>query len=356
MSYSRYAVLKADVRSTANVVSSTGGPKFGMTTALAFTGTYGFTAPTDASGMLFPDTPAARVSFMLAPNGMQSSGQLWVARFAVGSTAIALEYNTATMTFVLFAGYVSGTSTLLYPGTTTCWPNFRYSNNQWYNISRVAYLHDTNGFVSAYVDGIKVATWTGDTRLYNSGSSTPLDQMYGFFLAGNNGADYGGTAYLDDIYCDIGDGSEADTCPPTRRFQVSLPTANGATVQWTPSAGANYAAVDDAPPDSETTFVYAEAADLTDLYAYTAPGLFDYDVKSVTVAPFAKKTDAAIGSTLRIVASDADATQESDELALTVSYAYYQKHFPLAGDGQPWGSIAEVNAARFGVKSDGVYA
>lgn len=357
MSYSRFAVLKADVRSTVNIVGYDGSGIFAPSNNIpAFTGVYSFRNSLHSSGVFFAGpTPAARVSCMFSPNGMQATGQAWIALFTVGNTIVRLEYDAPSFSFRLRCGFEMGTATARTPGTTTVFPLFRYSNNQWYNVSLVAYLHDTNGFVSAYVDGVKVATWTGDTRIYESGSATPLDQISGFFLAGQGGSDWAASLYLDDIYCDIGDGSEPDACPPTRRFQVSLPTGNGATIEWTPNTGTNYAAVDEAPPDEGTTFVYAEAADLTDLYSYTATGLFGYDIKSVTVMPFAKKTDSAVASTLRIIASDTDAVQESDELALTASYAYYQKHFPLAGDGNPWGSIAEINAARFGVKSDGVY-
>jgi hypothetical protein len=357
MAYGRFCVLKGDVRGTANIVGYDGSGIFTLSNNIpAFTGVYSFRNSAHSSGMFFAaPTPAARVSCMFSPNGMQATGQAWIAFFTVGNTVVRLEYDVSSFSFRLRCGFESGTATARTPGTTTVSPLFRYSGNQWYNVSLVACLHAANGFVSAYVDGVKVATWSGDTRIYESGSATPLDQISGFFLAGNGGSDWAGSLYLDDIYCDIGDGSEADACPPTRRFEVDLPVADGATVQWTPSAGANYAAVDDAPPDNDATAVYAEAADLTDLYAYTVTGLAGYDIKSVTVALYGKRTDAAVASTFRAVATDADATQESAEILPAAAYNYYQAYFPLAGDGQPWDSAAAVTAARFGVKSDGAY-
>ena len=113
---------------------------------------------------------------------------------------------------------------------------------------------------------MQVLGWTGDTRVYASNSTTPLTWLSGAYLLGGG---WNLSVYGDDFYCDVWEGADAPlmACPSSRRFLPAFPNGAGATAQWTPNSGANWQAVDEAPPDSETTYVKATVAGLRDSYS-----------------------------------------------------------------------------------------
>jgi len=70
-----------------------------------------------------------------------------------------------------------------------------------------------------------------------------------------------------------------------------VPTGAGASTGWTPSAGANWAAVDEVPPDDDTTYVSASTAGTRDAYVFESVPA-GVDPPGVTVSLYAKKTGA----------------------------------------------------------------
>ena len=144
---------------------------------------------------------------------------------------------------------VNGSGTVI--ATSTVIPN----PNAWNHYALAATCHDTAGAVVVWANGVKVIDVTNvDTR---NGGTGVLNN--GYFTSatlgtGNNGA----YVEVDDIF--ISDSRDGlGDCRVVRL----LPNAAGDTTAWTPSAGANWDAVNDT---SATDYVGTATAGAKDLY------------------------------------------------------------------------------------------
>lgn len=249
------------------------------------------------------------------------------------ATLMTLFYHDTTKVVTFQVGsVVVGTYTLAQLNMST--------PNAWMHIG-MTYL-PALGKCTIYIDGLPVTSYSGEI------TGTP--QIIGF--AGGGWATY---AYMDDMYLD--GGIETDEAPPPDRFLFRIATSAGSTAQWTPTGAAtNVACVDDAPPNDDTDYVKAEAADLIDLYTI-APFVLPSDYGIIGVTSLALVKRMASGPTVKLLASDGVNTIESDEKTPTVSYGYSLHTMSVAPDNSDWGITPDkVNATQFGIKSTGLYA
>jgi len=176
----------------------------------------------------------------------------------VGDIYVGWHNNTGALDLVVNGTAVDSIDVALANFSTT---------NVWQHCGITCKADAVSGFVSFYIDGVQVLSWTGNT-------GTSLDGCYcggrtsGSFNSWNN------YMYFDDFYLDSGSG-EADAAPPSLRFDWSLVDAAGSHAAWTPLASTNISNVDDAAAhDSDTTYNSACAAGLKDGYntaAITVP-------------------------------------------------------------------------------------
>jgi hypothetical protein len=110
------------------------------------------------------------------------------------------------------------------------------------------------GRVEVKIDGVQDIDFTGDTK---PGADTQFNRVR---LGSTGDTDTYCYAYFDNFIVDDA-GWIGDT-----KIQAILPTGAGATTGWTPSAGNNYACVDEVPP-SDADYVSINAIDTTDTYA-----------------------------------------------------------------------------------------
>jgi hypothetical protein len=281
----------------------------------------------------------------------------------VDGASLVFRFNPTNNDVTLVAGYVIGTSTVQIAVTQNV--PVLANVNTWRHVAMIANIAATDGFASLYVDGVKVAEWTGDTRLYRSGESTPRTAITGIYAAGTGlnwpGAgshNWGLHVYVDDFYADFWDGvgTLVNAPPPTRRFLAAFPNGAGSSTQWTPSTGSNWQNVDEAPPNDETDFNRAQAPNLLDLYAFsdvTVP--LDHAVRAVIPIAYARKSDAGVDSQVRVVAKTGANIVKSDAKALPTSYGYVWERWTTQADGASAWTEAAVNAAEFGVESAGTF-
>jgi hypothetical protein len=212
----------------------------------------------------------------------------------------------------------------------------------------VGVLFSKNASFTVWVNGVQVLQHTTGSDI----NYQPSGVYVGRSTATAAWANY---AYYDDLYVDTGSGNAVGT-PSSCRFLPAFPAGAGADTEWTPNTGANYAALAEAPPDDDTTYVKAAGAGLRDLYPFTAITVpADYGVRAVIIAPYAERTDAAVASTLKVVAVDGTAETLGDALVLPTTYGYVWQRLATAPDGNGW-SEAVINAAEFGIESSGVYS
>jgi hypothetical protein len=81
-----------------------------------------------------------------------------------------------------------------------------------------------------------------------------------------------GDIYFDDLAVNNDSGSFQNSWPGAGSITVLRPNAAGDNTTWTPSAGSNYAAVDEVTPDDASTYVGSNSAGQIDDYDIDNPG------------------------------------------------------------------------------------
>lgn len=198
-------------------------------------------------------------------------------------------------------------------------------------------LHATTGIAEVRRDGVVVATFTGNT--INSGAGTMDAVSIGDISNANAGFD----AYFDDYWIDDA-AYNGDL-----RVGVILPTGAGNTTGLTPSSGSNYAVVNEALQNGDTGYVSSSTVSAKDTYAYADLPANAATVKAVMAAPIARKEDAG-ARYVCAVARSGGADYDGSALSLGTTYeAQAQIWNTNPATSAAW-TVAEVNAAEFGVK------
>lgn len=151
------------------------------------------------------------------------------------------------------------------------------------------------------------------------------------------------TSWVDDLYIDDTD-FNGDT-----KIVTIYPNGAGDDANWTPSAGSNYACVDETPFNSDTDYVSTATNNLVDTYAFgdvPAGGT----VLGVMVNVIARADDASAVSVAPIVKPGSTKHVGTTRL-LTQTYLPYYEIFNTNPDTSAAWTINEVNATKFGIKS-----
>lgn len=360
MSWTRFGQLSGETQSLANV-AGLGGSGYSVSNTTAFSGSWsyrtsGTNAPLGFAGAL---GVAARCGMQFRHAG-QSVNNAVVIGMLIDGCSLVFRFNEANNDVTLLAGYTSNTTNVRTP-TSANVPALA-DQNTWRHVGMVAYLAASGGFVSLYIDGVAVLSWTGDTRLYRSGETTPRTAITGIYVAGTGtawtgvgAATWANYAYIDDLYFDswTGESAPTDAPAPTRRFGLAVVEADGDSTQWTPTSGSdNYAMLTDRPPDDDTSTVTAGATGLVDLYhagGFTLP--VDHVVRAVIPMALMKKTDAGVDSRAKLQLKLGD-TVASDAKVLPTSYGYVWERWTRRPDDTAWDEAA-VNSIQIGLESAG---
>jgi len=162
----------------------------------------------------------------------------------------------------------------------------------------------------------------------------------------------GGAALdFDDFYLCDATGAQNNDFLGDVRVQAILPSAAGATTQWTPSAAvANYTTVDEATPNDDTDYNSSATLNQIDTYAYGDVTPTTGTVKGIQTNCYARKDDAGIRTIAPVIRHAAVDYVQANLPNLSTSYQYLPQVVELnPGTGVAF-TIADVNAAEFGVK------
>jgi len=246
---------------------------------------------------------------------------------AGGVEHVRLTYN-GNGTFT-----VSRAGTALAGGTTAV---LSVLANVWYYLELDVTIDDATGAFNLRFQGTSVCSNTGvDTRNGGNASTDNILLQHGASGAGD----------FDDLYLASGATSfQGDT-----RVITGLPTGDGGTVQWTPSTGVNHwAVVDENPENGDTDYVSDATGGDRDLYTYPALGVTG-TVIAVQTGAVARKDDAGARNLALVVKSGAT-TSDGTTQALAASYGGYTRIDTVDPNTAAAWTVANVNAAQFGVK------
>ncbi|MDX9689775.1 MAG: hypothetical protein RBT70_04815 [Alphaproteobacteria bacterium] len=214
----------------------------------------------------------------------------------------------------------------------------------WNFIELKTTIHDTTGSMELRVNGVTVATYTGDTKYSSTiGTARSIRLSGGVYSSSLYG-------WIDDLYICDGTGTTNNDFLGDCRVDTLYPNGVGATAQFTPTGSAtNWENVDDVPSDEDSSYNASDTVGTIDSFTFTDMAVLNASVFGVQANILARKDDAG-SRTLRAVVRVGGANYEGGDLPLGDSYLNQQLIWPTnPATAGAWTETA-INAAEFGYK------
>ena len=209
----------------------------------------------------------------------------------------------------------------------------------WRGISSYLEFKWTAGHLTIRCDGATVLDLAGNFGAGPANQIT-LGTSVGYYLT------------LDDIYvCDDTGAANNDFLGDTRILST-IPTGDGAELQWTPSSGTtHYTLLDEATPNGDTDYISAAAAGQTDTFTFPALTLpTGYGIlRAVQVMAYAKSPVGGVDRLAGIARVGGTDYPSAEGIVQAVYTGIANVFEGNPATGNPW-TLAEVNAAEWGVK------
>jgi len=221
--------------------------------------------------------------------------------------------------------------------------------NDWCCIEVHVLIDNAIGIVQVRLDGVQIIDFLGDTQYGTeiivyaiSWGSTPETGVPSLRC---------GYCYYDDLAVNNPHGIRNNSWPGLGGIIGLVPTGTGNYTQLTPSAGTNWQAVNDVPPDDDAAYVEQATVDLKDTYQMQdliiTPGKVA-DIAAVQWLCRAYNTVSQGGNFARLLRLYGVDYQD-DDIGYDRSYDYHPEILETSPDtGQDW-TGDEVNALEAGV-------
>jgi len=287
---------------------------------------------------------ALKVDNLLGVNG--STGDSKIFSVHEGDAEHLYVLLNPSGTFTLYTGMLS-TSTLVANSSEGI------TSGTWMFVEFKWRIDPGAGSFEIRVNGISVLTYSGTTiedyaaipslgmwnsvRIFGTQSAvSPLltMRMCDLYLADLASADG------DDVSDFLGDGV----------VETIMPNAGGASSGWTPSSGSNYAAVDEIPPDDDSSYVATTDPNTIDTYnCQNVPTTAV--VKGLQVCLLARKEEEGAASVAPVIRQSGTNYVGPTQGVASVSYdRYITQAYDLNPATLAKFTATEVNADEFGVK------
>jgi hypothetical protein len=219
-------------------------------------------------------------------------------------------------------------------------PKYVYSLRQWFYIEVKCTFSASTGSWELRVNSRTVRTASGLNTIQSANA-------YANRLA--LGAGYENMQWIDDLYvCDSSGSTNNDFLGDIKVVTI-LPNADGSNTGWTPSSGtSHYAVVDESPANDDTDYLYTSTAGATDTENFQDITLTG-SIKGILQLACIRKDDAGARSAA-LICRVGTTDYEGPEVSLGNSYTYLQQiRETNPATGSPW-TVADINAAQFGVR------
>lgn len=213
--------------------------------------------------------------------------------------------------------------------------------DEWHCVEWYAKIADSGGRSIVKLDGTIVQDFTGDTR--NAGVADIQTIQFGA-----NSTVQGVNFWADDVAINSTSGAVNNSYPGQGGIYGIVPSAAGNYTQLTPSAGDNYACVDEAPPNDATDYVGSATTDKKDSYAMGNVTPTGGTVLAVNVLLRARLSEAGTGAIARLLRIASTDYQGSDR-NIDVSWTSYGEILETSPATAVAWTIAEVNGLEAGV-------
>ena len=294
------------------------------------TGTYCLYAP--SYGCVRKTIPAKSAIYMAFKFESNTSNLTRpIVKFMNGATVLgALALETATLKLIAYKG---DSATELGKSASAM------SVSAW-KLVEIYYLpHLTDGAFQVKIDGvleIDIDPATGNTS--TAPSTTNIDTVQLGSSASLS------ASYFDDIVLD-----DAAWIGNTK-IQGIVPTGAGTTTQWDPSAGSNYACVDERPP-ADTDYVSTNTTNEIDTYAFGDLAGAISSIKCVQIQARAAYEGAPTPTHIRLGCRVNGVDYFATDLVPASSFGLISKILETDPDTEVAWTSDGVNAAEFGIKA-----
>jgi hypothetical protein len=260
--------------------------------------------------------------------------------------SLALDADTMRLKLIRGGSGILGHE----PGSVLATGNAVLRMNAWYVVEMYAKIANSNGTATVKVNNTTDIGYTGDT----AANASEYVNVVRFGLSRDSFANTIHTLYLDDIAVNDTTGSHQTSWIGQGGVYLLKPNADGATTDWTASAGTvHYSLVDDTPDDAATTYVTAGSAGLVDLYeledlpATVSTVDLVQPVYQATLeeAGFNQIRDVLRVGTVNYGGTTQNVTAETPDFIWYGGSVCYQ----VCGGTTSWGT-ADVNALQIGVE------
>jgi len=214
----------------------------------------------------------------------------------------------------------------------------------WYYVEIKVIISATVGFVQIKVDAVeKVNTGADEDTL-----STANAYATGVIIGGAGAGGDASYTYRDDVVIIDGTGSYCNDFIGDVIIEAIAPTGVGSNSAWSPSAGDNYACVDEVPP---STADYVESATVNALDTYLTGDVTPLTgtIFAVVVNAYAMKTGVATRK-IKGACLDTGTTSLGSEETLPAAYSMVQSPMYINARTSAAFTITDVNNGEFGVK------
>jgi hypothetical protein len=204
-------------------------------------------------------------------------------------------------------------------------------------------IADAGGRVVVKVDGTTVIDFTGDTKNTANAYATR-------YYVGTVGGSNAFRIYIDDFTINTLVGDAPTGFIGDRRVENRKPLLEGATSDFTPSAGTNNALnVDENGADIDATYNESSTVGHVDLYTVQDLATSSGSVIGLVHATRWRKTDAGARTGRQVLRTDAT-NFEGPDVAMNDAYITTIRTLSINPDTSlPW-TVSEINALEIGVK------
>lgn len=208
----------------------------------------------------------------------------------------------------------------------------------WHHVEIRATIADSGGRCEVWVDGAKVIDFTGDTK--NGGTASQIDSVE--FRRGT-----GVPMLISDI---VISGASTPVGPAT--VWLHLPDGDGDHTDLAPSSGpANYAMVDENPPDGDSTYVASDTDGEFDLYTIGNLPAGTWEVLAIQTEIDARTDDGGARNLIPVLKTNGS-EYRGTSTPVSASYTTYLEVWETNPDTAAAWTPAEVEALQAGVEVD----
>lgn len=207
----------------------------------------------------------------------------------------------------------------------------------WCHVSVMCTVNTTNGRVKVNIDGVTVIDFTGNTQ---NTANTRIDRVR-FPVTTSNGYNYDNWI--------IASGLPTDPMLPEIRVYTQFPTGNDAAQFTVSGAAANWSAVNEAPPNGDTSYNYSSTVGHQDTFTFSAPSI-GATVHALQVCYDARRDDAGPRAMRAVVKPTTTAYDSGADDTLASTYFIYKKIWMTNPETSAAWTPGQATAAKFGYK------